>query len=101
MSHPTAQRPTPQHPSTPGAVPDLTVYSKPFCVQCTATYRALDKAGLTYEIIDITEDDEALRLVTALGHQQAPVVVDGDHSWAGFRPDLIQAAAARLGVAVA
>ncbi|MFX0538329.1 glutaredoxin-like protein NrdH [Ornithinimicrobium sp. Y1847] len=81
------------------AQPQLTVYTKPFCVQCTATYRALDKAGLSYQVIDITEDEVALNLVTALGHQQAPVVIDGDQSWSGFRPDLIQAAAQRARVA--
>ena len=26
----------------------ITVYSKPSCVQCTATYRALDKLGLAF-----------------------------------------------------
>ncbi|HEY0218064.1 MAG TPA: glutaredoxin domain-containing protein, partial [Cellulomonas sp.] len=37
----------------------ITVYSKPSCVQCNATYRALDKAGLAYEVVDITEDSDA------------------------------------------
>ena len=27
----------------------ITVYTKPSCVQCTATFRALDKAGISYE----------------------------------------------------
>ena len=31
----------------------ITVYSKPNCVQCSATRRALDKAGLVYETVDI------------------------------------------------
>ena len=26
----------------------ITVYTKPACVQCNATYRALDKAGVDY-----------------------------------------------------
>ena len=34
----------------------VTVYSKPMCVQCDATKRALDKAGLPYDTVDITED---------------------------------------------
>lgn len=74
----------------------ITVYSKPACVQCTATYRALDKAGLDYQVIDLVEDDTALMEVMAMGYQQAPVVVDGDEHWAGFRPDRIKAAAARV-----
>ena len=37
----------------------VTVYTKPACVQCTATYRALDKAGLDYSIVDISLDTDA------------------------------------------
>ncbi|MBO1031985.1 glutaredoxin-like protein NrdH [Tessaracoccus sp. SD287] len=73
----------------------MTVYSKPTCVQCTATYRALDKVGLPYRVVDLSQDDAALLEVRALGHQQVPVVVDGDQNWSGFRPDLIRAAAER------
>ena len=32
----------------------VTVYSKPACVQCNATYKALDKQGIAYETVDIT-----------------------------------------------
>ncbi|GAA4288643.1 glutaredoxin-like protein NrdH [Georgenia daeguensis] len=78
----------------------ITVYSKPSCVQCDATYRALNKQGLEYEVVDITVDAEALENVKALGYQQAPVVfADGDH-WSGFRPDKIKALAAQQAAAV-
>jgi glutaredoxin-like protein NrdH len=78
----------------------ITVYSKPSCVQCDATYRALNKQGLEYEVVDITADAEALENVKALGYQQAPVVfADGDH-WSGFRPDKIKALAAQQAAAV-
>lgn len=65
----------------------ITVYSKPACVQCTATYRALDKAGIRYEIAELTE--ALLTRFKDEGHMQAPVVVAGSVTWAGFRPDLI------------
>ncbi len=69
----------------------ITVYTKPSCVQCNASKRALDKYGLEYVEVDLTQDDEALATVKALGYQQAPVIfADGDH-WAGFRPDKIKA----------
>lgn len=67
----------------------ITVYSKPACVQCTATTRALDARGLSYDVIDLTEDAQAMERVTALGYRQAPVVIAGDAHWAGFRPDMI------------
>ncbi|WP_054952871.1 glutaredoxin-like protein NrdH [Flaviflexus massiliensis] len=69
----------------------ITVYTKPSCVQCNATTRALNKAGLPYETVDLTEDAEALESVKALGYQQAPVVMAGGDHWAGFRPDKIKA----------
>ena len=69
----------------------ITVYTKPACVQCNMTYKALDKAGLDYEVVDISEDTEARDYVMALGYLQAPVVVaDGEH-WSGFRPERIKA----------
>lgn len=67
----------------------ITVYSKPACVQCTATTRALDARGLPYELIDLTEDAAAMERVQEMGYRQAPVVVAGDDHWAGFRPDMI------------
>ncbi len=71
----------------------ITVYSKPACVQCTATTRALDRKGLAYSIIDISEDAEAYARVETMGYRQVPVVVAGDQHWAGFRPDMIGALA--------
>ena len=73
----------------------ITVYSKPNCVQCDATYRALDKRGLDYTVVDISQDAEALDMVRSLGYMQAPVVVADDEHWSGFRPDKIADLAAR------
>lgn len=67
----------------------ITVYSKPACVQCTATTRALEAKGLSFEVIDLTEDTDAMEMVVSMGYRQAPVVVAGDAHWAGFRPDMI------------
>ncbi|MDQ1179926.1 redoxin NrdH [Rhodococcus sp. SORGH_AS_0301] len=68
----------------------VTVYTKPACVQCKATYRALDKVGIEYDVIDISQDPEARDYVMALGYLQAPVVVAGEDHWSGFRPDRIK-----------
>ncbi len=77
----------------------ITVFSKPSCVQCTATYRAMDKLGLDYDIVDLAADEAALLEVMAMGYQQVPVVVAGGEHWSGFRPDRIKAAAQRVRVA--
>lgn len=68
----------------------ITVYTKPACVQCTATYRALDAKGIEYEVRDLSTDEAALQAVKDLGYLQAPVVVAGTEHWSGFRPDKIQ-----------
>lgn len=67
----------------------ITVYSKPACVQCAATTRALDAKGIAYTLVDLTEDAAAMDRVALLGYRQAPVVIAGDAHWAGFRPDMI------------
>ena len=55
------------------------MYSKPLCVQCDATKRALNKAGVAYDVVDITEDADALAKVKSLGYVQAPVEIGRAH----------------------
>ena len=69
----------------------ITVYTKPSCVQCNATYRALDSKGILYNVVDVSADDEALATIKELGYLQAPVVVTEDNHWSGYRPDFIKA----------
>ncbi|MCZ4553665.1 glutaredoxin-like protein NrdH [Gordonia rubripertincta] len=68
----------------------VTVYTKPACVQCNATYKALEKNGIAYDVVDITTNAQARDYVMSLGYLQAPVVVAGDQHWSGFRPDDIK-----------
>lgn len=63
----------------------ITVYTKPQCVQCDQTKRYLDSKGIGYEVVDITADAEAYKLVTDMGYLAAPVVTTGEDSWSGFR----------------
>jgi glutaredoxin-like protein NrdH len=74
----------------------ITVYTKPSCVQCNATYRALDSKGIEYDVLDLSEDPAALERVKSLGYLQAPVVITDEDHWSGFRPDKIDELAARF-----
>lgn len=71
----------------------ISVYSKPGCVQCTATERHF--GATPHEVIDVTADENALATVHALGYRAAPVVVIRDAAgtmldhWSGFNPDAI------------
>jgi glutaredoxin-like protein NrdH len=68
----------------------ITVYTKPACVQCNATVKALDKAGIAYEKIDVNENPEARDYVLGLGYLALRVVyVSPTVHWAGFRPDRV------------
>lgn len=69
----------------------VTVYSQPNCVQCNATYKALDQQGISYEKVDLSKDEAARKMVMEdLGYRQVPVVVAGERHWAGFRPEMIR-----------
>ena len=79
----------------------ITVYSKPACVACDATYRKLDKHGIEYSSVNIIEDPEALTFVRGLdpSYAQAPVVLvefaDGTSAhWSGYSPDRLEKIAA-------
>jgi len=72
----------------------LTVYSKPNCVQCTATKRKLKQLGRNFREINIEEDEMAYNFVKGMGYQQVPVVVVGfahptmgGQHWSGYDPD--------------
>lgn len=67
----------------------VVIYTKPACVQCTATTREMDRKGIPYDLIDLTKDASAMQKVQDMGYMQAPVVVAGEEHWAGFRPDKI------------
>jgi glutaredoxin-like protein NrdH len=49
----------------------------------------LDKNGVEYTTVDITQDQGAYDKVVSMGFMSAPVVISGVHSWSGFKPDLI------------
>lgn len=75
---------------------DVTVYSKPGCVQCTATCRAMDQRGIDYSVIDISKDEQSYALVRELGYMQVPVIMTNEGHWSGFQPDRINALAREL-----
>ena len=68
----------------------VTVYTKPACVQCNATFRALDKHGISYNKVDISVDDNARDYIMSLGYLQAPVVIAGTQQSSGFRPNRLR-----------
>lgn len=70
----------------------VTIYTRPNCGPCTATKRALAKAGIAFREVSLEEaTDEQRAAFQAAGFVQAPVVLTpGGDAWAGFRPDRIK-----------
>lgn len=88
-------------------MPKITVYTKPSCVQCNATYRTLSTIGKAlglgdekgegwYDSIDLAEQPEAIMDLKALGLMSAPSVLihdtDGNliDKWGGFNPSKLE-----------
>ncbi len=75
---------------TPDA-PMLTIYTTPNCPSCRLTRQALDRAGLTYEVVDLSKRPDLVEQLRSEGLLQAPILDDGTSRSAGFRPDRIRA----------
>ncbi len=79
----------------------ITVYSKPNCQPCKATMRWLDKRGIIYRTVDVTQSPDDLEAVKALGFQESPVVIvssgdpELDLMWSGFDPNNLSKYATR------
>ncbi|MCJ0700256.1 hypothetical protein FRIG_03755 [Frigoribacterium faeni] len=67
----------------------ITVYKKPQCFQCDKTIEKFQAAGLAVDIVDVTENSDALAYIKdELGYLSAPVVVVSEHDhWSGLRLD--------------
>lgn len=78
------------------STPTITVYTTPDCSQCKMTKDWLDKKGVPYSTVDLSESEADLEAVRALGYRTAPVIVvsTGDlrneEHWYGFRPDKLK-----------
>lgn len=72
----------------------VVVYSTPKCGQCSMTYKALERANVDFEVIDLSQDADMMAKLREMGFKQVPVVMAGEEMWHGFRPDKISALAA-------
>lgn len=77
----------------------VTVFTKPGCVQCKFTFKQLDKDGVEYTAVDVTEkaNQDALERIQASGNTAMPQVRIEDSEgnlvdeWFGFVPDKVSA----------
>jgi mycoredoxin len=65
-----------------GTIPRIMVYTRPWCGSVMRVKRWLDRRGIPYTEINISQDAEAARQVEKLngGHQSVPTILfDGVH----------------------
>ena len=67
----------------------IIIYTRNNCVQCHATKRAMESRGVAFEMVNVDQVPEAADTLRKQGFRQLPVVVAGETSWSGFRPDMI------------
>lgn len=71
----------------------IVVYTTPACVQCSATCRRMDKLGIIYDKVDLTQHPGLAEKFREMGHTQAPIVVTDRKTWSGFRLEKIDSLA--------
>lgn len=70
----------------------LTIYSKDNCSQCSFTKRFLKDHQISYQEVNVLEDQEALAHIQSLGFHSLPVVEGpGFTPFAGFNMRQLQA----------
>lgn len=78
--------PTPDTPTS-----TLTIYTTPNCPSCRLTRDTLDRAGIAYTLVDLSQRPDLVEQMRSEGLLQAPILDDGTSRSAGFRPDRIRA----------
>lgn len=69
-----------------------TVYTLPMCQKCDRTTQHLQKLGIPFKTVDLSEDPVARQHIKdTYGFATAPVVVTEDDVWCDFKPDKIKA----------
>lgn len=73
---------------TPAPSGDVTVWTKPSCVQCTAVKRRLAEAGVPFTERDLTaaENADQLEYFQKLGYRSAPITEHEQIAVPGFVP---------------
>lgn len=67
----------------------ITIYIQKDCLPCLATRRAMERRGFEFDMINVADHPEAADMLRTRGFCHLPVVMVGEMSWSGFRPDMI------------
>ena len=71
----------------------VVIYTTPNCPQCMMTARTMDKYGIVYDKVDLTQHPNLVEKFQEMGHMSAPIVVTDKKTWSGFRIEKIKSLA--------
>jgi len=71
----------------------VVIYTTPNCPQCMMTARTMDKYGIVYDKVDLTQHPNLIEKFQEMGHMSAPIVVTDKKTWSGFRIEKIKSLA--------
>lgn len=74
----------------------ITIYGQPNCQPCRLARKQLDKEGIPYDYVDLTQRPDKLEQFKAQGLQATPIIETPTERFTGLQPNRIQQAAAEL-----
>lgn len=74
----------------------VTVYSTPNCVQCRQTKVVLQREGIIFTEVDLTEHPDKLEEFKQQGFTAAPIVTTDIKTWSGFKLNKIMSLASYI-----
>lgn len=75
---------------------EVTIYTTPSCVQCNMTKREMDKFGIDYSVVDLTQHPDKADAFKEQGFTSAPIVTTDTKIWSGFRLEKIRSLAQHI-----
>ncbi|MCK9234686.1 MAG: glutaredoxin family protein [Gammaproteobacteria bacterium] len=70
----------------------LTIYSVPNCPQCDQTKLVLSRHGISFNEVDLSQDEKKREELRNKGVRSAPFVEFGSDWWSGFNMGKIKSA---------
>ena len=71
----------------------VVIYTTPNCSQCMMTAKTMDKFGIVYDKVDLTQHPDLLERFKEMGHMSAPIVVTDKKTWSGLSNEKIKSLA--------
>ncbi len=65
-------------------MPDVVIYTSPFCIPCEEAKRYLTSAGIEFELIDVLIDEDVQDMLEERGFSSTPVISIGGEFIDGF-----------------